>query len=52
MHVCQVGWAGIKLGRIDVVFDRNKPGKKTVSGTAMHLPNNIYETGNFLFEKA
>lgn len=52
VHVCQVGWAGIKLGRIDVVFDRNKPGKKAVSGTAMHLPNNIYETGNFLFEKA
>lgn len=52
VHVCQVGWAGIKLGRIDVVFDRNKPGKKSVSGTAMHLPNNIYETGNFLFEKS
>ncbi|MFN4854215.1 MAG: bifunctional metallophosphatase/5'-nucleotidase [Bacteroidota bacterium] len=52
VHVCQVGWAGIKLGRIDVVFDRNKPGKKSVSGTAMHLPKNIYETSNLLFEKS
>ena len=27
VHITQVGWAGIILGRIDVFFERNRKGK-------------------------
>lgn len=37
VHVCQVGWAGIKLGRLDITFDRNSKSKKTIEGTSMNV---------------
>ena len=40
VHVCQVGWAGIKLGKIEVVFDKHSK-KKTVNGTAMGVDKKI-----------
>jgi 5'-nucleotidase len=36
IHVCQVGWAGIKLGRIDFYLERNGK-KKSVEGSAMNV---------------
>ncbi len=39
VHVCQVGWAGIKLGRLDILFDRNKLSRKKITGTALNISN-------------
>jgi 5'-nucleotidase len=36
VHVCQVGWAGIKLGRLDVVFEKGGK-RKEIKGTALFL---------------
>ena len=44
VHICQAGWAGIKLGRIDVVFNRSKPSKKVISGSAVHLQKNLFDS--------
>ncbi len=38
--VAQVGWAGIKLGRIDIYLDKNNK-KKLIEGTAHTLTNNF-----------
>jgi 5'-nucleotidase len=39
--VAQVGWAGIKLGRIDIYLDK-KTGKKAIEGSA-HTLTNIFD---------
>lgn len=39
--VAQVGWAGIKLGRIDLYLDKNT-GKKIIEGTS-HTLTNIFD---------
>jgi len=39
--VAQVGWAGIKLGRIDIYLDKNT-GKKKIEGSA-HTLTNIFD---------
>lgn len=39
--VAQVGWAGIKLGRIDIYLDKNT-GKKIIEGNA-HTITNIFD---------
>ncbi len=40
VHVCQVGWAGIKLGKIEIEFDK-KSKKKSIGGTALGLSKNL-----------
>jgi hypothetical protein len=39
--VAQVGWAGIKLGRIDLYLDKST-GKKVIEGSA-HTLTNIFD---------
>ena len=40
VHVCQVGWAGIKLGKIEVEFNKNNM-KKSISGSAHGLTSKL-----------
>jgi 5'-nucleotidase len=40
VHVCQVGWAPIKLGKIEIEFDK-KSKKKSIGGTALGLSKNL-----------
>jgi 5'-nucleotidase len=35
-RVCQVGWAGIKLGRVDFYVERGR-GKKKIEGSALSI---------------
>jgi 5'-nucleotidase len=37
VHICQVGWAGIKLGRLDITFDRGSKKTKKIEGTSMNV---------------
>jgi 5'-nucleotidase len=36
VHICQVGWAGIRLGKIEVEFEKSGK-KKTISGSALGI---------------
>jgi len=40
VHVCQVGWAGIKLGKIEVEFHKNKKTKQ-VLGSALCINRHL-----------
>jgi 5'-nucleotidase len=37
VHIHQVGWAGILLGRIDLYFDKNKKSAPQISATALPI---------------
>jgi 5'-nucleotidase len=37
VHVCQVGWAGIRLGKLDITFDRGSMKRKKIEGTSMNI---------------
>jgi 5'-nucleotidase len=40
VHVCQVGWAGIRLGKIEVDFEKSGKSKK-ISGSALGISEHV-----------
>ena len=44
IHICQVGWAGLKLGRVDFYFEQNGK-KKHVEGSAMNVVKRTEDRG-------
>lgn len=40
VHICQVGWAGIRLGKIEIEIEKSKKSKKII-GTAMGINHQL-----------
>jgi 5'-nucleotidase len=40
VHICQVGWAGIRLGKIEIEFEKSGKTKK-INGTAMGINHEL-----------